>query len=138
VDLHETRPLSTCIGDHTTETVILSLRVLVKLLDSGEAREEQVDIQLRRLPALDVKKAQPFVFTFRGADGALDYASALPPAQRSSTPQSVVLALHGAGVDAADSAWSGAIRQQSHSWVIFPSGRTSWSAALTPASSAAY
>lgn len=52
---------------------------------------------------------------------------ALPPARPSDSPASVVLALHGAGVEAESPFWTGALggRLES-SWVIFPTGRSAW------------
>jgi len=38
----------------------------------------------------------------------------------------VLLALHGAGVEASNSDWTGAYNRQANSWVLQPTGRTTW------------
>ncbi|KDQ60583.1 hypothetical protein JAAARDRAFT_76873 [Jaapia argillacea MUCL 33604] len=52
----------------------------------------------------------------------------IPPAQpNDGEPRPPILALHGAGVDIIEMPfWSEALPRQSHSWVIMPTGRTSW------------
>ncbi|KAG8780893.1 hypothetical protein FRC15_009190 [Serendipita sp. 397] len=48
-------------------------------------------------------------------------------APRHCNPDSpALLALHGAGVEAESTFWTGSIRAQNSSWIIFPTGRTSW------------
>ncbi|KAH9817177.1 hypothetical protein DFH28DRAFT_1081408 [Melampsora americana] len=88
---------------------------------------------------------EPFRFTFLDADQSVQYAICLPPSTPASlTPQSqqtchdgpdlaypslrrpLLVALHGAGVEASDQFWISSIVQRTTEWIVFPTGRTSW------------
>ncbi|RUP51139.1 hypothetical protein BC936DRAFT_149748 [Jimgerdemannia flammicorona] len=48
------------------------------------------------------------------------------PSTDSSIPPPIVVALHGAGVEAESSFWTGAYRRQKAAWILYPTGRTPW------------
>ncbi|KAF8510217.1 hypothetical protein BU17DRAFT_55579 [Hysterangium stoloniferum] len=50
---------------------------------------------------------------------------AIPPLFHT-TPQPPIIALHGAGVEISQSFWPASLLRQPHSWIVCPSGRTSW------------
>ncbi|KIJ29883.1 hypothetical protein M422DRAFT_214788 [Sphaerobolus stellatus SS14] len=54
------------------------------------------------------------------------YIAVPPQLPNGVIPRPAVLALHGAGVDISDSFWPSSLPQQQHSWIICPSGLTSW------------
>lgn len=73
----------------------------------------------------------PFRFTFRDSDDSVQYAMALPPLSPPPTNQSspipIILALHGAGVEASSPFWTSSIPRQSCGvWIVLPTGRTPW------------
>jgi len=75
-------------------------------------------------------------FTFRDYDGSVQYGALLPPkrmcSQFKNSSESrvgkcaILLALHGAGVDAASSFWTEAFNRQDYAWVLLPTGRRPW------------
>ncbi|KAJ3196267.1 hypothetical protein HK101_009532 [Irineochytrium annulatum] len=72
---------------------------------------------------------QEYKITFVDYDGSVQYAMARPPKKGCRTSETrcpVVLALHGAGVEASSPFWTQAYRQQEYSWLLFPTGRTPW------------
>ncbi|CAD7696681.1 unnamed protein product [Ostreobium quekettii] len=65
-----------------------------------------------------------YTFTFLDADGSVQYAAAKAPIKPCPTSGcAVVLALHGADVDAASRVWADAIPAQEAAWVVFPTNR---------------
>lgn len=74
----------------------------------------------RRRQATDV-----FKFTFYDLDGTVQYAMAKKP-RKSLKSTTVILALHGAGVEADAEMWTSSIDEQEDAWVVFPTGRTPW------------
>ncbi|CED82113.1 Peptidase S9, prolyl oligopeptidase, catalytic domain [Phaffia rhodozyma] len=74
------------------------------------------------LPSL--RETYPAIrYTFRDVDGTAQYAMALPPLQ-SGNQTAVLLATHGAGVEAEWSFWTESIRRQKSSWIVFATGKT--------------
>ena len=85
---------------------------------------------------------EPFEFTFVEPDGSAHYgthdadavnmlthclAMARVPAAGCGGDQCPVLvAMHGAGVEASSGAWTSAYPQQNDTWLLFPTGRTPW------------
>ncbi|PWN44852.1 hypothetical protein IE81DRAFT_240762 [Ceraceosorus guamensis] len=80
----------------------------------------------RRLSARDAS----YTFTYPTADGALEHAIAIPPQSppiyARDQSKSVVLGLHGAGVEATDPAWASSFIRHPTSWIVLPTGRASW------------
>ncbi|KYR01215.1 hypothetical protein DLAC_02333 [Tieghemostelium lacteum] len=71
----------------------------------------------------------PYLFTFLDFDSTVQYAMLTPPATScGQTPElcNIMLALHGAGVEASYMGWVNAIPKQDNMWIIFPTGRRSW------------
>ncbi|KAF5373151.1 hypothetical protein D9758_001792 [Tetrapyrgos nigripes] len=73
--------------------------------------------------------------TFSPIQGTYFYASSMPTAFLAIAPkypyqdasQPPILALHGAGVDILEqSFWADSFSRTDHSWIVLPSGRTSW------------
>ncbi|KAI8833518.1 hypothetical protein BJ741DRAFT_551218 [Chytriomyces cf. hyalinus JEL632] len=73
---------------------------------------------------------EPYKLTFLDYDNSVHYAMALPPKKPCSVVGEancpIVLALHGAGVEASSPFWTEAYKQQDYAWILFPTGRTPW------------
>ncbi|KAJ3076034.1 hypothetical protein HDU98_005983 [Podochytrium sp. JEL0797] len=73
---------------------------------------------------------EPYKITFLDYDNVVHYAMTLPPAKACSTIGEakcpVILALHGAGVEAENPFWTEAFKRQDYAWILFPTGRTAW------------
>ncbi|KAF7725436.1 hypothetical protein EC973_009610 [Apophysomyces ossiformis] len=78
-----------------------------------------------------------FQFTFLDFDGTCQYvihetnpwAEAMakrPRRLNSDRNKPIILALHGAGVEASEFFWTSSIKQQEYVWIVFPTGRTPW------------
>ncbi|KAL0084052.1 hypothetical protein F4703DRAFT_1858238 [Phycomyces blakesleeanus] len=68
-----------------------------------------------------------FCYTFTDYDGTVQYAMAKKPRILDTDPtKPILLALHGAGVQANSEFWTESIRTQQNSWIVFPTGRTPW------------
>ncbi|KAF9912082.1 hypothetical protein EC991_001028 [Linnemannia zychae] len=76
------------------------------------------------------KWGEPYMYTFRDFDGTVHYAAAIPPSNPESQPSSsapVLVALHGAGVEVAQSPfWLTEYTQRERTWVVLPTGRSPW------------
>ncbi|KAK3839610.1 MAG: hypothetical protein J3R72DRAFT_492567 [Linnemannia gamsii] len=76
------------------------------------------------------KWGEPYLYTFRDFDGTVHYAAAIPPSNPESQPSSsapVVVALHGAGVEVAQSPfWLTEYTQRERTWIVLPTGRSPW------------
>ncbi|EGC40170.1 hypothetical protein DICPUDRAFT_74341 [Dictyostelium purpureum] len=72
----------------------------------------------------------PFLYTFLDFDSTVQYAIATPPttscSESNGTLCGVMLATHGAGVEASSPFWMNAIPAQENLWIIYPTGRRSW------------
>ncbi|KAF9107795.1 hypothetical protein BGX29_004854 [Mortierella sp. GBA35] len=73
---------------------------------------------------------EPYIYTFRDFDGTVHYAAAIPPSDPISQPSDsapVLVALHGAGVETAQSPfWLSEYTQRERTWIILPTGRSPW------------
>ncbi|KAG0312763.1 hypothetical protein BGZ99_009275 [Dissophora globulifera] len=73
---------------------------------------------------------EPYKYTFLDVDGTVHYAAAIPPSDPSSQPADsapVLVALHGAGVEVAQSPfWLSEYQQRERTWIVLPTGRTPW------------
>ncbi|KAF9920816.1 hypothetical protein FBU30_009253 [Linnemannia zychae] len=76
------------------------------------------------------KWGEPYLYTFRDFDGTVHYAAAIPPSNPSSQPADsapILVALHGAGVEVAQSPfWLTEYTQRERTWIILPTGRSPW------------
>ncbi|KAJ3388598.1 hypothetical protein HDU92_001416 [Lobulomyces angularis] len=93
-----------------------------------EKKMFEVGFQLRNATWGDIYKV-----TFDGYDGAIQYVMVRPPANPCSNLEDsshnkcpVIIALHGAGVEASSEFWTNALKQRSDCWILFPTGRTAW------------
>ncbi|KAG0171994.1 hypothetical protein DFQ30_011370 [Apophysomyces sp. BC1015] len=72
-------------------------------------------------------REKAFQYTFLDFDGTVQYAMARrPKVLDSDVNKPIILAVHGAGVEANTEFWTDSIQQQHSVWIIFPTGRTSW------------
>ncbi|KAG9062426.1 hypothetical protein KI688_005341 [Linnemannia hyalina] len=82
------------------------------------------------LPIAQRKWGEPYIYTFRDFDGTVHYAAAIPPSNPESQPSSsapVLVALHGAGVETAQSPfWLTEYTQRERTWIVLPTGRSPW------------
>ncbi|KAJ3283781.1 hypothetical protein HDU79_008768 [Rhizoclosmatium sp. JEL0117] len=73
---------------------------------------------------------EAYKITFLDYDNVVHYAMALPPNKPCSSVGEarcpVILALHGAGVEAESPFWTEAYKRQDYAWILFPTGRTPW------------
>ncbi|CEP12002.1 hypothetical protein [Parasitella parasitica] len=68
-----------------------------------------------------------FKYTFLDYDNTVQYAMAKRThLLDSETNKPILVALHGAGVEADSSFWIDSIPMQKHCWIVFPTGRTPW------------
>ncbi|KAI8094838.1 Alpha/Beta hydrolase protein [Gilbertella persicaria] len=68
-----------------------------------------------------------FKYTFLDYDGVVQYAMAKRPlALNADQNKPLIVALHGAGVEADSRFWTDSIPAQKSSWILFPTGRTPW------------
>lgn len=117
----------------------LQIELTLQKGDVGGRKMFRTDlIPVRSRPAFWLSKNEErassevaFTMTQLNKDGTVDYASIIPPRKSWESDSNgarppVVLALHGAGVETKDEWWTGSIRRQTHSWIVMPSGRTSW------------
>ncbi|CAG8683090.1 32561_t:CDS:10, partial [Racocetra persica] len=68
-----------------------------------------------------------YKFTFEDFDTTVQYAMAIPPSKLCQPYRCPILvALHGAGVEANSEFWITAYKRQQNAWVLLPTGRTPW------------
>ncbi|EFA77664.1 hypothetical protein PPL_12272 [Heterostelium album PN500] len=68
----------------------------------------------------------PYTFTFLDYDNTVQYAVTNPPIDCQGQPCGVMLATHGAGVEANSQFWMDAIPRQQNLYILYPTGRRSW------------
>ncbi|CAI2175803.1 10972_t:CDS:10 [Funneliformis geosporum] len=68
-----------------------------------------------------------YKFTFEDFDESIQYAMIMHPKESSAPNKAPILvALHGAGVEANVEFWTNAYPKQKNSWILLPTGRTPW------------
>ncbi|CAB4492540.1 hypothetical protein RhiirA1_538356 [Rhizophagus irregularis] len=68
-----------------------------------------------------------YKFTFEDFDESIQYAMIMHPKKHNKPNKSPILvALHGAGVEANAEFWTNAYPKQEFSWILLPTGRTLW------------
>jgi hypothetical protein len=120
-----------------TQPVERDIRVLplhLRVSVDGEQRVLRWDIPLHHLFLSE--KLPPFKMTFpspfspsSGIPALVSYAMVVPPPSptaRLSNPPPVILATHGAGVDACSPFWSSAIPHRPGGWAVLPTGKNEW------------
>ncbi|PWN46705.1 hypothetical protein IE53DRAFT_391128, partial [Violaceomyces palustris] len=145
----QSRPVAIKMDQHlpladriNTINVELGVRSLESdLMTTKQSTTISATLALDRKPSFHASDAPnadfySFVFTYLASDGSLQFAAAVPPQApflRNSTLASgkavhppVILAVHGAGVEAMDEGWPKSFRRQKESWIILPAGRTPW------------
>lgn len=107
---------------------------------SNRSCKNQIELSLRRGNPLDPmiirtlklslrcrSLLDPFRFTFLDFDGSVQKAAARLPSALEECPQDsgcpVMVATHGASVEADSDAWTFAYPQQQHAWMLFPTNR---------------
>ncbi|KAJ3053644.1 hypothetical protein HK097_003757 [Rhizophlyctis rosea] len=105
-----------------------SMRIHLDLADLGNTKRWTVSTGEYELERREWGSA--YKITFLDYDHSVHYAMAFPPEGNCEQwPEKrcpVVLALHGAGVEASSSYWTESYRRQKNAWVLFPTGRTPW------------
>ncbi|KAJ3218634.1 hypothetical protein HDU67_004687 [Dinochytrium kinnereticum] len=117
-------PVEVHLDDKVPEYIDLTLQMIN--LDSFET----FNVSAGRFFLKRRKWGDAYKLTFIDYDGSVQYAMARPPKKACSLGPKpscpVVLALHGAGVEAASPFWTDAYRRQDYAWLLFPTGRTPW------------
>ncbi|RUS26818.1 hypothetical protein BC938DRAFT_484077 [Jimgerdemannia flammicorona] len=78
------------------------------------------------------KWGETFKFTFLDFDGTVHYAMAKPPrtlfrpSAPNVVPPPILIATHGAGVEAEWKSWTDTYDVQEAAWILYPTGRTTW------------
>ncbi|KAI9104846.1 hypothetical protein DFS34DRAFT_219605 [Phlyctochytrium arcticum] len=117
--------ISTGLIPNELEHVKLNVELICVKLETRETFSIEIpDLLLVRRKWSDVYK-----ITFLDYDFSVHYTMARPPKNSCSAGDHkcpVILALHGAGVDASSPFWTDAYRQQDRAWILYPTGRTTW------------
>ncbi|KAF2633162.1 hypothetical protein BU25DRAFT_1139 [Macroventuria anomochaeta] len=125
----QTRPVAFNITLPTHKASSLAYNITYKVIDSSEHLSLEVTQDLKHVSAYD-----PHKITFLHPGGIVSYAMLRPPAKNATcrhkqTKVPVLLALHGAGLEADNSMVTGALDPVSDlcAWIVFPTGVTTWS-----------
>ncbi|KAI8619925.1 hypothetical protein BC830DRAFT_1101631 [Chytriomyces sp. MP71] len=114
--------------EESNGAVLTSISFELDLYDL-DAKERFV-VTSTEFPIVERKWGEPYKITFLDYDNIVHYAMALPPNKECSVANQancpVILALHGAGVEASNPFWTEAYKRQDYAWVLFPTGRTPW------------
>ncbi|CAH1756508.1 258_t:CDS:10 [Entrophospora sp. SA101] len=113
--------------DEIQEKKAISFRL--KFIVSSKSRGKVNHwVKVSDLIIIEPKNFQEFYkFTFEDFDGSIQYAMAMPPispVENAKCP--ILVALHGAGVEANTKFWLNAYPQQKNAWIVLPTGRTPW------------
>ncbi|RXK38309.1 hypothetical protein M231_04482 [Tremella mesenterica] len=127
----QTRPVSIKIYQHgPIEKSLLALKLIFILKSEGPDRTESMSIPLKHHT---LTQPGPFKMTHAISDGHMpalvSYAMVVPPPFINPTtlqPPPVILALHGAGVEASSPSWTKAMPRRQDTWAILPTGKTEW------------
>ncbi|KAJ3121874.1 hypothetical protein HK100_012200 [Physocladia obscura] len=109
-------------------TVLSSVYFFLDLYDLDTKERFQIQSSIFELQSR--VWGDPYKITFMDYDNSVHYAMAVPPKNpcssigRADCP--VILALHGAGVEAENPSWTEAYKRQEFAWILFPTGRTPW------------
>ncbi|GAM18267.1 hypothetical protein SAMD00019534_014420 [Acytostelium subglobosum LB1] len=68
----------------------------------------------------------PYLYTFVDYDNTVQYAVTNPPSNCNGQMCGVMLATHGAGVEASSQFWMDALPRQTNLFIVYPTGRRSW------------
>ncbi|KAH7927731.1 hypothetical protein BV22DRAFT_1110944 [Leucogyrophana mollusca] len=131
-----TVPISiTQTGSITTAVTEIPIELLLKqnadTHSSGDVTSIHVVLRVKRLALWTPTECVPIKGTYLFAKSMPTAFLVLPPKARNGENEEAarapILALHGAGVDIFDQQfWPDSLIRQAHSWVIMPTGRTSW------------
>ncbi|KAF8184969.1 hypothetical protein K438DRAFT_1597701 [Mycena galopus ATCC 62051] len=96
--------------------------------DKNKTHTLSVALPVKHLPAWSTGNLSAIAGTYFYAQEMPTIFSAFPPLLENTheIPQPPILCLHGAGVDIASPMWIDSLPRQQHSWLVTPSGRTSW------------
>ncbi|KAF8636685.1 hypothetical protein AX17_003490 [Amanita inopinata Kibby_2008] len=100
----------------------------VTLDHNGIAKNITLVLPVRQVARWNTAEYKPLKATYSYASSMPTLFIAIPPKFENRERQiPPVLALHGAGVDVTQQDfWANALPRQSYSWIIIPTGRTSW------------
>lgn len=128
------RPLALRIKQTTPiKPADTSLSVALELSMAGRKVTARWQPTLRHQPSPSLP---PFRISFAspadrrsGPPALVSYAMVVPPSHPKVTPSGflpVILATHGAGVEADDPLWTGAMPIRPDGWAVLPTGKTEW------------
>lgn len=125
----QTRPVTLAVVLSKSSRTSLVFDIIFKQLNNSEVSTLQVSQELNH-----VSMYAPHKITFKHPAGMASYAMLRPPAKNASCDASltklpILLALHGAGVEADSADATAALDAVSDlcAWVLFPTGVTPWS-----------
>ncbi|KAK1229074.1 hypothetical protein PQX77_007890 [Marasmius sp. AFHP31] len=111
-----------------TETVI-TLEITLTFTESNDSQESlKISLPVKQVPQWSSSSASLVKGTYFFASHTPTLFVGKPPKfENDGSPKPPVLALHGAGVDVATQTfWPDALPQKDRSWIVVPTGRTSW------------
>ncbi|KAF9277071.1 hypothetical protein BGZ68_009541 [Mortierella alpina] len=96
--------------------------------DRHNQRVETGTLRTCNLVIAQRKWGEPYKYTLLDFDGTVQYAAAIPPSHPTSNPTDsapVLVSLHGAGVEVAQSPfWLSEYTQRERTWIVLPTGRS--------------
>ena len=133
---YQTRPLTFLLEQTSPIAVDLDsvlIRVDFSSLDGGRPHPHRLTVKLplqhRRHWTTSPSTYAALRYTFLDYDRTAQYAMALPPLVRlDGRSKAVILATHGAGVEASAPMWTEALgeRREGLGWIVFATGKTPW------------
>ncbi|KAG0197352.1 hypothetical protein BGX28_009156 [Mortierella sp. GBA30] len=114
-------------------TSTFSLEFQLESVGVVEGLEEKMVTRILETDILVIKHCswgEVYKYTFLDFDGTVQYAAAIPPSKPSSQATDsapVLVSLHGAAVEVAQSPfWLSEYVQRERTWIVLPTGRSSW------------
>ncbi|KAH7909149.1 hypothetical protein BJ138DRAFT_1090031 [Hygrophoropsis aurantiaca] len=129
ISLTQTGPLSPTVTELPVE--LLVLRETDGTLKSDKTIPIRIVMKLKHTPQWTSTEYTPIKASYMFSQSIPTAFLVLPPKEQNGednqAARAPILALHGAGVDIFDQRfWADSLARQMHSWVVMPSGRTSW------------
>ncbi|ESK87531.1 transmembrane protein [Moniliophthora roreri MCA 2997] len=105
-----------------------NLHLALTLTSASTNRVVLITVPVTQLPQWSSSAPLTIKGTYFYASSIATVFTAKPPKfEDLEIPHAPILALHGAGVDVVGQTfWSDALPQKDHSWILMPTGRTSW------------
>ncbi|EEB93194.1 hypothetical protein MPER_08186, partial [Moniliophthora perniciosa FA553] len=112
----------------TRPFIATKLHLALTLTSTSTNRVVLITVPITQLPQWNSSTPLTIKGTYFYASSIATVFTAKPPKINNlDIPRAPILALHGAGVDVVGQTfWSDALPQKDHSWIVMPTGRTSW------------